>query len=81
MSHLSKAKVNKLKNDNERKKAFVWESLRKEVCHEGIKKVRSPDTMDSVDWEAVRSADVNEISETIRERGMNNRLAERIKVC
>ncbi|XP_074582703.1 protein ROS1A-like [Curcuma longa] len=69
----------KRKIDNERKKAYDWESLRKEVYSVGTKKERDLDKMDSVDWEAVRSADVNEISETIRERGMNNILAERIK--
>lgn len=36
--------------------------------------------MDSLDYEALSHADVRRISETIRERGMNNMLAERIKV-
>ncbi|GLT66705.1 hypothetical protein SLA2020_390580 [Shorea laevis] len=40
---------------------------------------RAANTMDSLDWEAVRSADVNKIANIIRGRGMNNRLAERIK--
>ncbi|KAG0451993.1 hypothetical protein HPP92_025926 [Vanilla planifolia] len=35
--------------------------------------------MDSLDWEAVRCADVSKIADTIRERGMNNVLAERIQ--
>ncbi|KAM0940763.1 putative uracil-DNA glycosylase [Dioscorea sansibarensis] len=65
--------------DLERKKNFDWDSLRKQVCCEDIQTERSSDRMDSVDWEAVRLADVSEISETIRERGMNNMLAERIK--
>ncbi|XP_074558371.1 protein ROS1A-like isoform X2 [Curcuma longa] len=74
----NKAKVNKLKIDNERK-VYDWESLRKEVCYGGIEKERDLHNMDSVDWEAIRSADVKEISATIRERGMNNLLADRIK--
>ncbi|XP_042436649.1 protein ROS1A-like isoform X3 [Zingiber officinale] len=69
----------KRKIDNERKKAYDWESLREEVYRVGSKEERDLDKMDSVDWEAVRSADVRKISETIRERGMNNILAERIK--
>ncbi|XP_042406861.1 protein ROS1A-like [Zingiber officinale] len=75
----NKGKANKLKIDNERKKVYDWESLRKEVCYDGIEKERDLDNMDSVDWEAIRSADVSEISAAIRERGMNNMLADRIK--
>ncbi|KAL0912747.1 hypothetical protein M5K25_016145 [Dendrobium thyrsiflorum] len=56
-----------------------WEVLRRKVDPEGGKKVRSRESLDSVDWEAVRNADVNKISEAIRERGMNNLLANRIK--
>lgn len=43
-------------------------------------RVQTPNTMDSADWEAVRLADVKEVAHTIRDRGMNNVLAERIKV-
>ncbi|RVW60591.1 Transcriptional activator DEMETER [Vitis vinifera] len=35
--------------------------------------------MDSLDYEALRCAHVNVVSEAIKERGMNNMLAERIK--
>ncbi|RZR86042.1 hypothetical protein BHM03_00013166 [Ensete ventricosum] len=73
-----KSKEKKLKDENERKKNHDWDSLRKEVNRDGTKE-RIHGTMDSVNWEAVRCAEVNEISETIRERGMNNMLAERIK--
>ncbi|RRT50396.1 hypothetical protein B296_00051772, partial [Ensete ventricosum] len=73
-----KSKEKKLKDENERKN-HDWDSLRKEVNRDGTKKERIYGTMDSVNWEAVRCAEVNEISETIRERGMNNMLAERIK--
>ncbi|PKU78495.1 DEMETER-like protein 2 [Dendrobium catenatum] len=56
-----------------------WEGLRRKVDLEGGKKERSRESLDSVDWEAVRNADANKISEAIRERGMNNLLANRIK--
>ncbi|XP_020593888.1 protein ROS1-like [Phalaenopsis equestris] len=61
------------------KKTFDWDSLRKEVNRNKSTEERSSDRMDSLDWEAVRRADVSEIAETIRERGMNNMLAARIK--
>ncbi|GAV61798.1 HhH-GPD domain-containing protein [Cephalotus follicularis] len=35
--------------------------------------------MDSIDWEAVRQADVGEIAAAIKERGQNNIIAARIK--
>ena len=63
-----------------KKKTYDWDSLRKEVLSNGENKQRSHNSRDTVDWEAVRQAEVREISETIRERGMNNILAERIKV-
>ncbi|WOK96342.1 hypothetical protein Cni_G05049 [Canna indica] len=75
-----KRKEKMVKNENERNKTYDWDSLRKEVGLDGRKEERSHDTMDSVDWEAVRCAEVDEISHTIKERGMNNILAGRIKV-
>jgi hypothetical protein len=72
----SKAKV----RGRPKKKTDDWDSLRKKVLSNGGDKQRSHDARDTVDWEAVRQAEVREISETIRERGMNNMLAERIKV-
>ncbi|XP_060201306.1 protein ROS1A [Lycium barbarum] len=56
-----------------------WDSLRLQAQSNGKKRERTANTMDSLDWDAVRCADVNEIANTIRERGMNNMLAERIK--
>uniref|UniRef100_A0A2P2KM68 HhH-GPD domain-containing protein n=1 Tax=Rhizophora mucronata TaxID=61149 RepID=A0A2P2KM68_RHIMU len=64
---------------NEIKDDIDWDSLRKQAEANGGKRERSANTMDSLDWEAVRCADVNEIADTIKERGMNNLLAERIK--
>ncbi|XP_020260622.1 protein ROS1-like isoform X2 [Asparagus officinalis] len=72
----SKVKNGKIESE---KKTYDWDSLRKKVQKDGAKKERSSDAMDSLDYEALRNADVNEISNAIRERGMNNMLAERIK--
>ncbi|CAN1201019.1 DNA glycosylase/AP lyase ROS1 [Linum perenne] len=55
-----------------------WEALRRSAKPNG-RKERAENTMDSVDWETVRSADVNDIAETIKARGMNRVLAGRIK--
>ncbi|KAJ6699285.1 ROS1 putative-RELATED [Salix purpurea] len=63
---------------NEIRDDVDWDALRKEAEANG-KRERTENTMDSLDWEAVRCADVNEIANTIKERGMNNMLAERIK--
>ncbi|KAF8719614.1 hypothetical protein HU200_024355 [Digitaria exilis] len=56
-----------------------WDKLRRQACSEGHMKKRSCERRDSVDWDAVRCADVQRISHAIRERGMNNILAERIQ--
>ncbi|KAJ1263141.1 hypothetical protein BS78_09G161800 [Paspalum vaginatum] len=58
---------------------FDWDKLRRKACGEGRMRKRSFGRRDSVDWEAVRCADVQRISHAIRERGMNNILAERIQ--
>ncbi|KAH0451462.1 hypothetical protein IEQ34_018761 [Dendrobium chrysotoxum] len=75
---ISAAKTRKRKPEVEND-TYDWESLRKEVFYTKPARERSSTTMDSLDWEAVRIADVSKIAETIRERGMNNVLAERIK--
>ncbi|KAG5561921.1 hypothetical protein RHGRI_004832 [Rhododendron griersonianum] len=43
--------------------------------------VSSTVNLDCVEWNEVRSATIEEISEVIKERGMNNKIAERIKMC
>ncbi|KAJ4841798.1 hypothetical protein Tsubulata_044787 [Turnera subulata] len=75
-ANASTARKGKLKS--EKKEAFDWDSLRKQVQADGIKE-SSEDTMDSLDYEALRRASIKEISEAIKARGMNNMLAERIK--
>ncbi|RYR43014.1 hypothetical protein Ahy_A08g039443 [Arachis hypogaea] len=52
-----------------------WDKLRKEYG----KSTRHSDHDDSVDWEAVRCADVKEIATAIAGRGQHNVIAERIK--
>lgn len=76
-------KISKAKKGNsagQKKNRVDWDILRKQVETSGAKKERRKDTMDSLDYEALRTADVKEISDAIKERGMNNMLAERIKV-
>ena len=64
----------------EKKDEISWDNLRKQVETNGKKRERAANTMDSADWEAVRSAEVNEIADSIKERGMHQKLAEFIKV-
>nr|GMC86278.1 protein ROS1-like [Ipomoea batatas] len=64
----------------EKQNEVHWESLRQQAQVNGKKRERTVNTMDTVDWEAVRLADVGEVAESIKERGMNNVLAERIKM-
>ncbi|KAG7946255.1 hypothetical protein I3843_14G030500 [Carya illinoinensis] len=73
------SKLKKGKTDKEKNSAVDWDSLRKQVQANGLNGERSKDAQDSLDYEAVRLAHVDEISNAIRERGMNNMLAERIK--
>ncbi|CAH8264929.1 unnamed protein product [Arabidopsis lyrata] len=63
----------------EKKEAFDWDSLRREAEGREGKREKTTRTMDSVDWEAIRTADVSEVAETIKKRGMNHMLAERIQ--
>ncbi|XP_050945060.1 protein ROS1C isoform X5 [Cucumis melo] len=71
-------KPNRERVKKEKRVGVDWDSLRKQVEATG-RRERTTNTMDSLDWEAVRCADIDDIAYTIRERGMNNRLAERIK--
>ncbi|KAJ1418870.1 Permuted single zf-CXXC unit [Sesbania bispinosa] len=63
----------------EKKDDFDWDSLRIQAQAKAGKREKTENTMDSLDWDAVRRADVKEIADAIKERGMNNMLAERIK--
>ena len=59
---------------------FDWDKFRRQAFADGHMKERKSERRDSVDWEAVRCADVRAISSAIRGRGINNVLAERIQV-
>ncbi|KAG6680328.1 hypothetical protein I3842_13G036400 [Carya illinoinensis] len=76
-SKISKAKKGRTESD--KTSAVDWDSLRKQVHASSRNIERSKDTQDSLDYEAIRLANVAEISKAIKERGMNNMLAERIK--
>jgi len=73
-------KVKSKEQGKNKKDDFNWDSLRIEAQAKAGKREKTENTMDSLDWDAVRCIDVNEIAKTIKERGMNNRLAERIQV-
>lgn len=72
-SDLKKGKAGKQKQD-----PVDWDILRSKAQEKG-KKERTADTKDSLDWEAVRRADVAEVAKTFKARGMSNILAERIQ--
>ncbi|CAH8363288.1 unnamed protein product [Eruca vesicaria subsp. sativa] len=61
------------------KEGFDWDGLRREAQGREGKREKTARTLDSVDWEAIRTADVDEVAETIKSRGMNHKLAERIQ--
>ncbi|KAJ8759123.1 hypothetical protein K2173_004130 [Erythroxylum novogranatense] len=75
----SNNKVRRQKDGGAEKDSVDWDRLRKQAEINYQKKERSNDTMDSLDYEALRSASVDEISKVIKKRGMNNMLAQRIK--
>ncbi|XP_028788600.1 DEMETER-like protein 3 [Neltuma alba] len=54
-----------------------WESLRRRYIQNCTP--RSGDHADSVDWEAVRCADVNKVAKAIEGRGQHNIIAQRIQ--
>ncbi|KAJ4822094.1 hypothetical protein Tsubulata_041580 [Turnera subulata] len=56
-----------------------WDSLRKQAEGSGQKRERSPNTLDSLDWDAVRDAEVEVIAKIIESRGVHNVLAQRIR--
>lgn len=65
---------------HEKTNSFDWDSWREQTLLKAEKQKRSKDRMDLLNYEALRQADVNKIAGVIKERGMNNMLAERIKV-
>jgi hypothetical protein len=55
-----------------------WEPLRANILADEAY-LRDPLTEDCVDWEAVQRASVHEVADVIKNRGMNNALAGRLK--
>ncbi|XP_047969418.1 protein ROS1C-like isoform X2 [Salvia hispanica] len=80
-SNIGVATPNARKRKAEKEKAvpFNWDTLRKQVQSKDGTAGSSREAMDSLDYEAMRNADVREISDAIKERGMSNILAERMK--
>ncbi|XP_065870248.1 transcriptional activator DEMETER [Euphorbia lathyris] len=74
-----KERKGKGKANSDKKDTVDWDSLRKQVQPNGERKEKRKDAMDSLDYEAMRKANVNKISTAIRERGMNHMLAKRMK--
>lgn len=71
----SRKKKSKVKKKQE--KPIDWDELRKKYV--GFTDSTS-DTMDSLDWEEVRQATVDEVADAIKGRGQQSVLAGRIKV-
>lgn len=67
----------KTKAEQKKENTTDWDKLRRTYC---TRRERTDETMDAVDWEAVRRAKVEEVADTIKQRGMNNILAGKIKV-
>ncbi|XP_058778802.1 uncharacterized protein LOC131652840 isoform X2 [Vicia villosa] len=72
-------KLKTKKQLKEEKEQFDLDSLRRKAQAKAGKREKTEDTMDSVDGEAMGCANVQDIANTIKERGMDNRLAERIQ--
>lgn len=77
----TKTSTTRKRKAKEGKNDIDWDSLRRHAHATSCKRERNRDCMDSLDYEALRNANVHEISQAIKERGMNNMLAERMKVC
>lgn len=75
-----KRKVDKVNQEDK----VDWEGLRKSLIKadeaSGSEGQRDENSNDALDWYAVHAAAVGDISEAIELRGMNNKLATRIKV-
>lgn len=75
-----KRKVDKVNQEDK----VDWEGLRKSLIKadeaSGSERQRDENSKDALDWYAVHGAAVGDISEAIELRGMNNKLATRIKV-
>ncbi|KAL0389124.1 UNVERIFIED_CONTAM: DEMETER-like protein 3 [Sesamum calycinum] len=73
-----KADNSKRKRMKKEHNVIDWNALRKNCPEDDREKYG---TLDALDWDAVRMAEVDDIAEAIKKRGMNNNLAARIKNC
>jgi len=75
------ARANIEMGEGKSKNKFDWETIWKNtnIEHCRLKRERDSNTKDAVNWDAVRYADLEDIADAIKERGMNNVLAGRIK--
>ncbi|KAM3359798.1 protein ROS1A [Capsicum galapagoense] len=68
----------KSKNADLKSEAITWENIRTLSSFINPKE-RSDSTLDAIDWHAVHAATAEKISEAIMQRGMDKKLARRIK--
>ncbi|XP_060185106.1 protein ROS1A-like [Lycium barbarum] len=68
----------KNKNADLKSEAIKWENMRKSSAFVN-RKERGANTVDAIDWHAVRAATADEIAKAIMQRGMDKKLALRIK--
>ncbi|KAL8101966.1 DEMETER-like protein 2 [Apium graveolens] len=68
----------KTKDKNKKERNMDWDSLRKTYS---AKRERNDENMDGIDWQSVRQATIEDIADSIKERGMQNVLARKIKDC
>ena len=86
MSGLERAQLEANQKGRKKNHHKDWESVRRKVLgtctkeNTSSQRLRRQDHEDSVDWDAVRLAQLGELAETIKERGMHHVLSGRIKV-
>jgi hypothetical protein len=80
MAHADESKEKKGRGVYGIKRNCDFEAIRKQVISSRKYKENVRSVEEIIDLEAIRQADVKEISETIIKRGMSNMLAKRIKV-
>lgn len=76
-SHLPSYIKSEYKDEQKKETSIESDKLRK---NHKTGRAREKKPIDIVDWEAVRQATVDEIADTIKQRGMNNVIAGKIKV-
>ncbi|KAL6579477.1 hypothetical protein OROMI_009693 [Orobanche minor] len=75
-SHLPSYIKNEYNDEQTEETSIECDNSRKK---NSTRRAKYEKTMDVVDWEAVRHATIDEVAETIKQRGMNNVIAGKIK--